>query len=303
MWKRIWQRGLALTLIVMLALAPMAMARSGGRIGGGSFRSIRPPSSYTVPRGGGGYGGGSYGGGGYYPGGGGIGFPFLLPFFFGGGGGSFLTLLLVFGAGSFVLRALRSGALGSGSDTETVHVAELQVGLLANARSLQAGMDTLARRSDPSDPQGLSRVLQEITLMLNRHQEYWAYGHGSQAPMSLQAAEQRFNQLSLQERSKFSAETLVNLGLSPAQASNLAAVESDDVGEYLVVTLLVAYRGQQATLPVVDSAADLQRCLVQLGAIGSEQLLAMEVLWTPQAKGDTLTALELTTEYPQLLPL
>ncbi len=139
--------------------------------------------------------------------------------------------------------------------------------------------------------------------MLNRHQEYWAYGHGKQTSMALEAAEQRFNQRSLQERGKFSAETLVNMGLSPAQTRELAAVEGDEVGEYLVVTLLVAYRGEAATLPVVNSAAALQRCLVQLGAIGSAQLLAMEVLWTPQASGDTLTALELTTEYPQLLPL
>jgi uncharacterized membrane protein len=60
-------------LAVLLVWPKPSYAASGGRIGGGSFRSA--PS---MPRS---YGGGSYGGG-YQRGyGGGIGFPFIVPFF------------------------------------------------------------------------------------------------------------------------------------------------------------------------------------------------------------------------------
>jgi uncharacterized membrane protein len=38
----------------------------------------------------------------------------------------------------------------------------------------------------------------------------------------------------------------------------------------------------------------------QLGAVGSDQLLAVEVLWTPEAKGDVLTSDDMIVGYPQL---
>ncbi|MDP4880834.1 MAG: hypothetical protein NWR11_01630, partial [Cyanobium sp. MAG_137] len=71
-----------LVLSLLVVHPSPSWAASGGRIGGGSFRSA--PS---MPR--------SYGGGGYNSGyrggygGGGIGFPFLIPMFGFGGGGLF----------------------------------------------------------------------------------------------------------------------------------------------------------------------------------------------------------------------
>jgi uncharacterized membrane protein len=37
-----------------------------------------------------------------------------------------------------------------------------------------------------------------------------------------------------------------------------------------------------------------------MGSISSERLLAVEILWTPQAEGDTLTSDDLMAEYPDL---
>jgi uncharacterized membrane protein len=83
---------LALPILVasLLVVAPHpADAASGGRIGGGSFRSA--PSMPRNFSGSGGYRGG-YGGG---FGGGGFGFPFIVPIFGFGGGGLFGFLVLM----------------------------------------------------------------------------------------------------------------------------------------------------------------------------------------------------------------
>ena len=88
MGSRLFRR-LAGLMVIPVLVAGLVIARpqpseavSGGRIGGGSFRSA--PS---MPRSYGGGGGGRYGGG--YGGGyrgGGMGFPFIVPIFgFGGG--------------------------------------------------------------------------------------------------------------------------------------------------------------------------------------------------------------------------
>ncbi len=81
--------GLVMTLAFSQADAALA-ARSGGRIGGGSFGV--PSRTYTSPT--------RSPGGGFYPRGG-IGFPFLLPFFGFGGFSSLFTILTFIASTNF----------------------------------------------------------------------------------------------------------------------------------------------------------------------------------------------------------
>jgi uncharacterized membrane protein len=290
---------LMLTLVFSQADGALA-ARAGGRIGGGSFRMpSRPYSSpsrtYRSPA-----------GGGYYPGGG-FGFPFILPFFGFGGGGGLFSMLILFAIASFLVRSFRS-ATASDSDGETyssnpsVSVVKLQVGLLAKARGLQEDLNRIAQTADTSSSEGLSQVLQETTLSLLRHPEYWAYAAADATATRLLSAEAAFNRLTLTERSKFTEETLSNVKSQLKQATGPIETSSalaEAPGEYIVATVLVATQGQ-LTLPNIQSEQDVRRALSQIGAISSDQLLAVEVLWTPQAAGETLTSDELIAEYPNL---
>ncbi|UBF27298.1 DUF1517 domain-containing protein [Kovacikia minuta CCNUW1] len=301
--------GLVLTLV--LGHAGGALAAGGGRIGGGSFRAPAP-RSYSAPRtyapGGGGYG---YG----YPGGG-IGFPFVFPLFFGGGGGLFSILIFLAIAGFLVqtFRRIASGGndgYGDGygeASNPTISVARLQVGLLAEARELQADLNKLAKTADTSSTAGLAHVLQETSLALLRHPEYWVYAGSSVQQARLQSAENEFNRLALAERSKFSGETLSNVNsqirqLEPKGALTVAeqggSLVGQGPGEYIVVTALVATQGN-LNLPKVNNSNDLRQALQQLGGVSSDRLLALEVLWTPQAEADVLTSDDLLVEYPDL---
>ncbi|MEM6451529.1 MAG: DUF1517 domain-containing protein [Cyanobacteria bacterium P01_D01_bin.105] len=302
--------GLAALLIFSQADGALA-ARSGGRIGGGSFRA--PSRTYSAPRTrapAGGYGGGY----GYGYGGGGFGFPFILPFVgfggFGGLFGVFLTIALV----NFVVRSFRSAGIGSEdygdtySANPTVSVARLQVGLLAQARELQEDLNRLATAADTSNSAGLSKVLQETTLSLLRHPEYWAYADAESDQTKLLAAEQAFNQLAIAERSKFIGETLSNVNAQIAQSQpkkninstgELAEAGLEAPGEYIVATILVASQNK-LKLPNISAEDDVRKAINQIGAISSDQLMALEVFWTPQVSGETLTADELIAEYPNL---
>lgn len=282
-------------------------ARSGGRIGGGSFRA--PSRTYSPPSGGGYY----PGGGGYYPGGGGF-FPFVyFPFFgVGGGFGGLFTLLIFISIASFLVNSFRRAKDGDdlgyagGYASPAVSVAKVQVGLLSEARSLQADLDRIAQRADTESSEGLAQVLQETTLALLRHPQYWVYGATESRQARLEAAGAEFNRLALAERSKFSAETLSNVNSQLKQASSSALTVAEQggalaelPGEYIVVTLLVGTQGK-LQLPSINSAEDMRRALSQLGSVSSDQLLALEVLWTPQAEGDVLTRDDVLAEYPDL---
>ena len=293
-------------LAVVLVFSQMdgaLAARSGGRIGGGSFRSYSAPTrSYrSAPRS---YSSPSRG----YYGGGGFGFPFLIPFV-GFGGGSLFTLLIFLAVAGFLVRTFRrfqeEGAEGISYGSPKLSVAQLQVGLLASARDLQTDLNKIAQKADTGSAQGRAQVLQEATLALLRHPEYWVYAAADSHRDRLEAAETLFNRLSLAERSKFAAETLSNVDNQLKQASESTQSQStpeefpEGTGEYIVVTLLVGTQSE-LSLPAIREADDLRQALRQIGSVASDQLLAMEILWTPQAEGDTLSAEELLTEYVDL---
>ena len=303
--------GLVFTLVLGNASNALA-ARSGGRIGGGSFRApssrtYSPPSSgYRTP---GGYGGG-YGYG--YPGGG-FGFPFLLPFFgFGGGFGGLFGILIFFAIANFLVRSFRSiGEAGDndvpGYSNSKISVGRVQVGLLEAARGLQQELDELGRTADTGSAAGRAQVLQEASLALLRHPEYWVYGAAQSQQTAPEAAEAKFNQLALAERSKFTEETLSNVNNKLRQGSSQASlaagggelVATEAPSEYIIVTILVGTEGK-LELPTINSSDDLRQALRQIGGISSDRLLAVEILWTPQAEGDTLTSDDLMAEYPDL---
>ena len=312
--RKFWLKSIvALGLIGVLVLgnAGDAMAaRTGGRIGGGSFRA--PSGGYSTPRGGG-YGGG-YRTPGYGYGGGGFGFPFLLPFIGFGGGGLF-SVLIFFALANFLVRAFRNagvseeGGYGGYGSTSKVSVAQVQVGLLANARELQPELNRLALTADTSSASGRATVVQEATLALLRHPEYWVYGATDSQKASLEAAEAKFNQFALTERSKFTDETLsnvdsvINEGSQKALGGNTEEgaiqLREGDSGEYIVATIIVGATGN-LDLPKINGTDDLRQALQQVGGIGSDRLLAVEILWTPQAEGDTLSSDDILAYYPNL---
>ncbi|MGK7871804.1 MAG: DUF1517 domain-containing protein [Xenococcaceae cyanobacterium] len=295
--------GLVFTLVLGNANNALA-ARTGGRIGGGSFRA--PTRTYSPP------GGGYRSPGGGYGFGGGIGFPFLLPFFGFGGFGGLFTILIFIAIANFLVRSIRSAGVGEDGrsisySNPKISVGKVQVGLLANARILQKELDELGRTADTSSASGRAMVLQEATLALLRHPEYWVYGSTESQQAALEAAEAKFNQLALAERSKFTEETLSNVNSQLRQASKASLPESDgqlpnqmeSPGEYIIVTILAGAEGK-LELPNINGSEDMRQALQQIGGIGSDHLLAVEVLWTPQAEGDTLTTDDLLAEYPDL---
>jgi uncharacterized membrane protein len=290
--------GLVLSLVLGDASTALA-ARSGGRIGGGSFRtpsrSLPSGGSYrTAPRGGYGYGGGGFG------------FPFLIPFFGFGGFGGLFTIFIVIALANFLVRAFQNAGVAGGDEyaPTTVSVAKVQVGLLATARDLQPELDRLTLTADTGSSEGRAMLVQEASLALLRHPEYWVYATTESQQAGLEAAEAKFNQYSLTERSKFTAETLAKVDNRllhpPSSAVSGELVKSpEDAGDYIIVTIIVGVTGK-LDLPPISSSEALRQALQTIGGIGSDRLLAVEVLWTPQAKGDSLSSDDILTYYPDL---
>jgi uncharacterized membrane protein len=329
-----------LTLFFMLTLTADAWARSsGGRYGGragfsqsrsrpsgGDWTSSRPspaptspygaptspgypPPSYSPPMSGPGFGF----------------FPFLLPFLGWGGGtgggsgagggfsfGGILTVLIILGivviVGRVLLRNLatarrsrQDGAPSAPLSEGRYAVVKCQIAMLSTARALQRELQTFANTSTTDTVVGLAAALQDVVMTIRRYSQYWRYGAVQvQQAETLDDTERVFNRVVAQERAKLSEELTVNIDGGRRQAARRDSALSSEVGQYLVVTLIVATSYPAFEAYQTPSLKDIEDTLERLGTLLTSDLLALEVIWSPENPEDTLTEDELIAEYPEL---
>lgn len=309
-----------------------AQARSGSSAGGGSFGG---GSSSGGGGGGGGYSGGGYSGGGYSGGGGyGGGYPMPVPVPYGGGGGYGiggcaglgLPMLIFFAFLAFRFMARRrqfmqqrGGSVsplgpifGGGGSREKVDVALLELAVRDPERTVQNSIEQLARRSNLDNSEQLRAFLNEILLMLQRNMNVIDHGRlVLTEDKSAAQAEATFRQLVSQARAKFDREILRKdrLGSREAATRNMQTdglVDEDgDLGvqEYVVLSLAVAWKDGPNLPDTLDSYADLHQRLNELERITSNELMVVEVVWSPSAESDAMSKMDMMTVYPELRPL
>ncbi|MFM7425004.1 MAG: DUF1517 domain-containing protein [Elainella sp.] len=313
-------------------------AITGGRAKGGSFSQPAPSSEGYEGGSGGrsGYGGGYSGSRGYGGGYGGSGYfdygsprqlpgyspaPVLIPYpsapvyipgptaapASGGLDIGFIFLLLVLGFAvlPIILNYIKLGSKGMGNEltNNIVTVTALQVALLAEARELQRDLTRLTEQTDLSTSEGLNELLRETVLALLRFPSFWTHARvRSQTVSSREAASRLFEQLSLQERSKFSQETLANVGGQIRRQSRPLDANADPAA-FIVVTLLLGTADDKPLLNPVRSSVELSQALQRVGSISSDYLLVYELLWSPQDETDSLSREELIAQYPDLVQL
>jgi uncharacterized membrane protein len=189
-------------------------------------------------------------------------------------------------------------------DNDIVTVSKLQVALQSSALSLQSELSELTLEADTETTQGLRKLLEEAALVLLRNAENWTHVLGSSQTIDRrEEAETVFSRLSIEERSKFSAETLTNVDGKIRQREVVESDRNQGTTAYIVVTLLIGTADDRPLFGKIDSAQAMQEALKNVAAMRSDYLMVFELLWSPQVETDTLTEAELATEYADLVPI
>eukprot|EP00775_Hariotina_reticulata_P008851 gene8851-9030_t len=179
-------------------------------------------------------------------------------------------------------------------------VAKLQVGVFGQVEQFQRELDRIAGLLDSDDEEAMGELVHDVVVMLSRNLEYCSYAQTALFMTDdLDELEQKYNQASLNERSKFKAETLSNVG---GRITSGALRESgSDVGldRWLCITLILAAEAT-VKLPKIRGLQDLRQSLSLLGSLSPEYIVAVELLWTPQERGDSYSKDEMLADYPKL---
>lgn len=330
--KRLLGLAPALSLVVVLLAATVpALAQStGGSFGGGDFSSGGGGGGDWGGGGGGDYGGsygGSYGGygGSYgdYPsygsssGGGGslgcggtccVGFVIAIVVIImiiqqrRQGGGMYQGPPMGGGPGGFNPGAPPMAPGGGYMGPNAMYVTQLSIGLDWRARAqLQQQLMQLAQTGDTRSPQGLAHLLNETVLSLRRNEMSWLYASykdtGGHAPQNAQGV---FQQLANEARSRFRSELVRGASgqVSSMQTPEMKAREDEGKGT-VVVSIILATRRPMQGFQVADAGA-IRNALSDRGTVQAQQMVALEVVWSPAAENDRMSTAELEQFYPEM---
>jgi uncharacterized membrane protein len=176
-----------------------------------------------------------------------------------------------------------------------------QLALLATARALQDDLRHYAETATTNTMLGLASALQEAVMALRRYRDYWRYGLVHlQRVGDLDEAERSFNQAISQQRVKLSEELTTNIEGIRRQTPRSPSSTADEVGQYVVVTLIVATGYPEFAEYRTPSLNDMEDTLQRLSTLLAADILGLEVIWSPEHAEDALTEDELLAEYPDL---
>ena len=300
-------------------------SRSGGGFGGGggSSRSSSPSRS----SGGGSFGGGGSSGSGNYnsgsrssggysippviilPGGGGYNSGYNNNYGYGGGSsgggiGGLLVLLLVVGVIGFVGFSLwrafaRRGAGGAGL-TSSARAMKVQL-MLAEGDEVKRDLQEIAGEGDSSSNEGLSTMMQNAVLSLLRHPDRWMYGAIEEQKGEGGAAENAVVRWATDARSKFTDQTTSNY--SGKREVDKPRDPTEKGGLYLVVTLIGASFNWPSLPDAAINTKRMRDALSQLSSLSAEDLIRIDVVWSPDQEGEFLSSDEALELYPSLTKL
>jgi len=199
-----------------------------------------------------------------------------------------------------------TGSLGSGAS-----VMKLQISMSSDWSQPGNIMETLTRMAEKnsamSGRQDIAKLLSEASMAVLRRQNDWnaaAYEGELFSEGASGRAEPFFQRLAVQERAKFEEENTSN-SVAVIRQSNAAGASKPT---QVVVSIVVALRGRSSGYGSnVRSLAEVRNCLQGLAADAitdeGENVMAVEVLWTPSEPGSTISERELIEDYPELIRL
>jgi uncharacterized membrane protein len=240
-----------------------------------------------------------------------------------GGGSSLLFLLIFFGVLVFIIylvyaqnkaeREAKDRKYGAKVELENqeknrkVTISKLQIALMAEAITVSKQLSQLTLSIDTSTEVGLVELLQESIIILLRNSEYWTHVFSRSFNIKISEAEAAFNRLSVAQRSKFSMETVSNINgkfCSYVDENSQQNSESNqNLPAYIVVTILVGSAGKEPLFHRINSTEELKTTLEKLAILEGDDLMKLEILWTPQSENEFLTNDEFILEYTDMIQL
>ena len=181
-------------------------------------------------------------------------------------------------------------------------VTVLRVALDGRARKfIQRELKVIADQYDTSTAVGRAGMLSEVANLLRRSRDAWVYGGAVNEPMRrIGETKPAYDRLVDDVRSRFQHETISNVqGQRRITAGPDISPHSFEGEGLILVTLIIAARTQLYTVSFIRDGEDLRKALEAVSYLSAEQLVAVDIVWTPSEENDRMSSMELEARYPR----
>lgn len=187
---------------------------------------------------------------------------------------------------------------------DRIDISVLRVGVDWKARAwLQKELERIASAADTGNSEGRLAMLRETALALRRVKDSWLYaGILNTQPMSMSRARPLFESQAQDARARFRDELVRNADGTYRDGDvpdDLVRLTEEGTG-LVVVSIVLAARGELADFARIDSAEHVRSWLETLNYVSPERLVACEVVWSPAADKDRMSSIELEAVYPEM---
>ncbi|CAE8739490.1 unnamed protein product [Polarella glacialis] len=176
---------------------------------------------------------------------------------------------------------------------------KLQLGLQFSKKMIDT-LNKLADSADTDSDEGLHKLLLDVMLALRRTEPTWRYGSCERLVFDAEdegrAAGAALQRWGLEGQSKWGdGEDWETMDKTP-----------EGMTEFIVVTLTLSCYGlicPEDEKLKVRKLTDVKKILDQVSGIQVDELMQLDVQWIPEEEGDSLSAMEVTMKFPELVML
>lgn len=170
---------------------------------------------------------------------------------------------------------------------------KLEIGMQFSKNMLTT-LNKLADSADTSSDDGLHKLMLDVVLALKRAETSWRYADCDQMLFDAE------------DEGRAAAGKLQRWGLEAQEKWGDGGWEKDKesrMTEYVVVTLMVSCYGAilEEKEDKIRSGSDVKRILGAISEVQQDELLQLDVQWIPEEEGDSLSAMEVTMKFPELV--
>ncbi|MFN8510378.1 MAG: DUF1517 domain-containing protein [Deinococcaceae bacterium] len=206
-----------------------------------------------------------------------------------------IVLALVIGV---IANALSKKPSGSG---KTARALQVQL-MFTDGEDVKRALGRIAETGNSDSNDGLTRMLAEAALTLLRYPDRWFYGGIAEASGTVSEMDQQVGRWATEARSQFTDETTRN-----HQGIRTSATLSEvDPGKLFVVVTLAASSSSLVSVMQGRETIDptmVREGLLALSNIQANDLVRIEVVWSPDQEGEFLSEDEAIRDYPKLTKL
>ena len=169
----------------------------------------------------------------------------------------------------------------------TVDVTAMRIGIDGRAsKFVRTELEAIARTYASDDAETRARKLREVSIMLRRVRDSWIYGGVDNEPMRPRGeALAAFDRLVDDARTRGHKGDATNVPTSTMPVS------------LILVSVIVAARGELMTVTDLATGEDLRRALEAATHRAPDEILKLEVVWVPDRENDRVSSIELERVY------